>query len=665
MSIPGRVSMVTTVEAGGVVTGWSGVTMAMVDASGLAVDAGTISLDGGVTTIGYTDVTWGETDTDPDLLTTAVSAPAGWVPDGGEQWAQVWPPAVDIIAAVQLYDGTDVRAIVPHSLRAVLPDGNRDDDEAESVTVDLQDGRWTVTDVVGRRAQIPMSALSSEVTVAIASASGRNTNTYSLNSPDGSPVGNRGDAWFQLDSNGHTIGMWHSDGTTWQADTIDGTALANLDAGTITSGSLSGIDVWSPSPTALPRVHVGSATVEVLRDDGDGSAYASTSLGGASDDHLFIYDVAGIPVAGFGSDGSGVAGDMAVNGTLTVAGTDIMDTIAALPQGIVFRQKLGSTSSLNNLQFGNTELGLLEFDTPLHAGRVYRFVVQGGVWTSAADQIYLRLRMTSDVGGAPSPVTTGAAQLDMMSTKAPGGNTYTYWESILPVQQNDTTVRLLLSAHMNTFGVYGRFSSTDTHMANIYLEDMGSYGSWGDGQENQGGGTPYGSSSAGTAPTGAAVQTYTRRWNAAYTRTWQGSTVVTSDLQQGSYGGTRRYSVLLWGGAPSTELSSGGVHISRMRLYLRNTHWYYSAGGYARIGHYDDTSLPSSPQTSGGGAFTTSLWGVGAARWVDIPSGWWSGIANGTIRGFTLGEGAGTDLTYFGRFSNAPSDVSLEVTYTK
>ena len=102
-----------------------------------------------------------------------------------------------------------------------------------------------------------------------------------------------------------------------------------------------------------------------------------------------------------------------------------------------------------------------------------------------------------------------------------------------------------------------------------------------------------------------------------------------------------------------------------MEMYLRNRSWYWSAGGRARIGHYNSSSLPGSPQTSGGGAFTSSPWKPGAGMWVAIPKGWWPGVAWGTIRGFTLGEGAGTDKTYYGKFSSALSDIRLRITYTK
>ncbi|ERS24853.1 hypothetical protein [Cutibacterium avidum] len=655
--IQGQVSMVTTVEAGGIAVAWSGHDLHMVDASQLAPDGGQISPDGGTTVIGYSAVSWGIGDTDPDTVTTDVEAPSQWTPQDGEQWFQVWPPAVDIVAAVQLHDGTSVRAIVPHNLRAVLPDGMRDGDSAESVTVELSDGQWTVSDVMGRRAIIPMSALSREVTEAIASADGKSTVTHSINAPDG-PGSTVGDTWFRHDDHGHTIGMWHWGGTAWQPDKIDGQALANLDAGTITSGSLSGIDIWSPSATALPRVHVGASTVEVIRSDDDGQEITTVSLGGPDTDRMVLSDRSGSPIAGFEQDGALLATSATVNGTLTIGGDDIMDIIGRLPQGVVARQKLGSTSSLNAITYGSSDLGLLELQIPMVAGRLYRFVASGMAWSGGAGRLVLMARMTTD-GSAPT-ISSPRAGMAAFTTD---GSTHVEFALFLPVQASDVTARILLTARQQKSPDGGHLASDDTYPFDIYVEDVGTYPSWGDGAVNTGGGTPLqGGTVTPTAPT---VTTRTTTWNAAAVRSWRGGSAVTDSLHHGYYGGYQRYSLALWGSQPSDALSSGGVHIQGVWLYLRNRSWFNYVGGYARIGHFDSTALPGSPQTSGGGAFTTQLWKPGAGMWIPIPSGWWSGIARGTIRGFTLGEGAGTSTDKYGKFSSALSDIKLKVTYTK
>ncbi len=53
-----------------------------------------------------------------------------------------------------------------------------------------------------------------------------------------------GDLWWEVDANGRVIGQWvGAGGTTWVQQTIDGAVLANIDAGTITVGQLSGAHI--------------------------------------------------------------------------------------------------------------------------------------------------------------------------------------------------------------------------------------------------------------------------------------------------------------------------------------------------------------------------------------------------------------------------------------
>lgn len=663
--VQGQVMLVTSELLGAIATSWDGRRMSVVDASGLDPDGGELRFDATGDQVAYVSVEWASRDGAPDVLTTAEEPPSWWagaIADAdGQLWLSVVPEAVDVTAQVRLPDGGEARAVVPHALRPLLAEGMRREPDREWVRCGLRGGRWTVVDVVGRAPALrddvlPSSLLERVEQIAIDSASGKNSVTHSVNGPSGSGSA-AGDTWFRHDDHGHTIGMWSWDGSSWQSSPIDGQALANLDAGTITSGSLSGIDIWSPSATALPRVHVGASTVEVIRSDDDGQEITTVSLGGPDTDRMVLSDHSGSPIAGFEQDGALLATSATVNGTLTVDGDDIMDIIGGLPQGVVARQKLGSTISLNNITYGSSDLGLLELQIPMAAGRLYRFVASGMVWSGGPGRLVLMARMTTD-GSAP---TISSPRVGMAAF-ATDGSMHVEFTLFLPVQASDVTARILLTARQQTSPGGGHLLSDDTYPFDIYVEDVGTYPSWGDGAVNTGGGTPL---QGGTAtPTAPPVTTRTTTWNAAAVRSWRGGSTVTDSLHHGYYGGYQRYSLALWGSQPSDVLSSG-THIQGMWLYLRNRSWYYSSGGYARIGHFDKTVLPSSPQTSGGGAFTTKLWKPGAGMWIPIPSGWWSGIARGTIRGFTLGEGAGTSTDRYGKFSSALSDIKLKVTYTK
>lgn len=664
--VQGQVMLVTSELLGAIATSWDGRRMSVVDASGLDPDGGELRFDATGDQVAYVSVEWASRDGAPDVLATAEEPPSWWVgaiaDADGQLWLSVVPEAVDVTAQVRLPDGGEARAVVPHALRPLLAEGMRREPDREWVRCGLRGGRWTVVDVVGRAPALrddvlPSSLLERVEQIAIDSASGKNSVTHSVNGPSGSGSA-AGDTWFRHDDHGHTIGMWSWDGSSWQSSPIDGQALANLDAGTITSGSLSGIDIWSPSATALPRVHVGASTVEVIRSDDDGQEITTVSLGGPDTDRMVLSDHSGSPIAGFEQDGALLATSATVNGTLTVDGDDIMDIIGGLPQGVVARQKLGSTSSLNNITYGSSDLGLLELQIPMTAGRLYRFVASGMVWSGGPGRLVLMAKMTTD-GSAP---TISSPRVGMAAF-ATDGSMHVEFTLFLPVQASDVTARILITARQQASPGGGHLVSDDTYPFDIYVEDMGTHPSWGDGAVNTGGGTPI---QGGTVtPTAPAVTTRTTTWNAAAVRSWRGGSTVTDSLHHGYYGGYQRYSLALWGSQLSDALSSGGVHIQGVWLYLRNRSWFNSIGGYARIGHFDSTALPGSPQTSGGGAFTTNLWKPGAGMWIPIPSGWWSGIARGTIRGFTLGEGAGTSTDRYGKFSSALSDIKLKVTYTK
>ena len=85
-----------------------------------------------------------------DVVTLAGPSPVAL--DAGELLV-LEPRTPETVAAVRVdVDQDSIDALVPHHLRAMLPDGVRDDADAETVHVELRGSRWTVVDVVGRPA---------------------------------------------------------------------------------------------------------------------------------------------------------------------------------------------------------------------------------------------------------------------------------------------------------------------------------------------------------------------------------------------------------------------------------------------------------------------------------------------------------------------------------
>lgn len=675
----GTVRMVNTIEAGCIITDHIEHELGSPNAGDIDPDGGILTPDGGTTLLPYTGVeimSFDEpTDEDPDatddhwIIALDEGAPIDKVTwdESGETWMQQWPASIELIADVTLSDGTDAQVLVPHSLRAVMGTGVREEGRGETVVFDLVDGRWTIVDILGRKATIVGSAIDEQTKIEIASASGATRNTYATTGPRGLGK-NVGDAWFWL-YDGHTVGMWHWNGHRWDEDVIDGTAIANLDAGTIVSGSLSGIDIYSPSPEETPRVHIGSSTLQVVRSDGEDGEMATITLGGPTDDQMMLYGVNGEPAAGFTADGGGVAKTMDVADTLTVGGQDLTDLLGQLPRGVIAHRRLWANSPLSDFQFGDNETGVYELAADMEAGRLYRFGMAAHIGMSRAAPIVLRLRMESaEQTGDEEPAqvanpTITSFPLDTATFQLPGGNSYLTWTPIINPGPVNTACRLLVTIQTASSGAWGSLPTHESRTTHFWVEDLGQHKSSEDGQVNFGGATPRQGHEPRPSDTSTPVASYTKIWYPSQMRCWSGDHMVNNFLQQGFYNGESRYSLLMWPAGLVQELE--GATIQNMQVYLKNEQ-FYGGSGRAAIGQYRKPALPDRPQTSGGAAFFSRLWAAGAGKWVNLPHSWWEPIARGEIHGFTLGEGyGGTTNGIFGKFKFDKYACMLRATYTK
>lgn len=163
----GQVGTVTAVQSerrGVIATSWVGTVMSVVNAADLDREGGLLSPDDGQTTYAYTGVTDGATDDAPDTVTMADAAPDGWPTDTtdpetgdvipAEVRLDCWPERLDVTAMVDLGDGETIPAVVPHALRPLLVDGDRETGAGETVQLARVAGVWTISDVPGRRAVI-------------------------------------------------------------------------------------------------------------------------------------------------------------------------------------------------------------------------------------------------------------------------------------------------------------------------------------------------------------------------------------------------------------------------------------------------------------------------------------------------------------------------------
>lgn len=115
-------------------------------------DAVDFAEDGGTLTIGAEVLAYSSADLDTDVLVLADPTTVDY--EVGET-VQVYPPAPERVAVVRLdEDGEAVDARVPHALYDRIPEGIREDDLGERVSLTLDGAAWVVADVLGKEPSI-------------------------------------------------------------------------------------------------------------------------------------------------------------------------------------------------------------------------------------------------------------------------------------------------------------------------------------------------------------------------------------------------------------------------------------------------------------------------------------------------------------------------------
>lgn len=672
----GVVVSVESARQGVIATGWVGTEMSVWNAADIDRDGCDLTPDDGVTVFHATgEVAEGVSDDDPDVVTMADSAPADWPAGGTDADGQsiptdtrldLWPEVLDVVAQVDTGDDDLLPVSVPHALRPLLSEGLRDEGGGEQVICEARGTGWVIVDVIGRRGEVGLDGLAPAVIESIEAAAASGVRRWdSINEPD-SDGHSAGDLWFQHDTalTGKTIGQWHWDGTVWVKDQYADAVLANIDAGKIVGGTLSGLaGIYSPDPSSLPRTQIVGSTISVLRAGAEGEEVPTVQLGGAADDQLMISDVGGSPLGGIDPDGNLLAQDANVNGDLTVGGVALPDMLSPMAQGVIARQSLGSSATTNSWKFNNNELGTVEIIFTEQESRLYRIVFNGLMNLSGPGRGYTRFRYNdvTGVNSPPDPPTLTTTQLASHTVNAYASGAYPVHLEAFIVGSDNMACRVGVSGQTGAANLVGYFVSNDNYRSELYVEDCGTYTLRGDGGVNNMGGTPYSGSTSGG--TGSSVkQTYTKSWNVAATRVWRGGSVQSGNLMQGSYGGLARYGMWLWDGSIASDVGSA-ASVKSMFLTIRNIDFPMNVGGNGTVylDTANNTSLPASPQTAAGNRFSVAMKGGQALR-IGVPGDRWGNFASGVSRGFWLGPGVGGSGSAYGHFSPA---ASITMTYTK
>lgn len=154
------------------------------------------------------------------------------------------------------------------------------------------------------------------------------------------------------------------------------------------------------------------------------------------------------------------------------------------------------------------------------------------------------------------------------------------------------------------------------------------------------------------------TQTYTEQYGTLWSRTFEGDDSQRDDGTANRYQG--QSAADSWGiqkcmwGLSSTVHSDidGAVDYYSSRVFLRNSHWWYNAGGTASLGtHTRQTSAPSTFSSNRNGQ-SNPHFDYGENRWVTLNTNWCSWADAGTFYGHTLYKNS-TSLDYYGYFEQS------------
>ena len=165
--------------------------------------------------------------------------------------------------------------------------------------------------------------------------------------------------------------------------------------------------------------------------------------------------------------------------------------------------------------------------------------------------------------------------------------------------------------------------------------------------------------------------TKTVKINASGSATWNQYGLVTGSgeytdanmLYQDGVTGSEQVGSFWFSSSDLAQLTAPGVTIDSATLYIKNKHFYNSSGGtgyFATHAYQGKTKPTTSPN-----AFTSSF-SYGQGKILTLSAGILTGLAAGTVKGFSVGVAAPNSGSAYGYFYGASysSKPYLTVTYT-
>ena len=282
------------------------------------------------------------------------------------------------------------------------------------------------------QAQSQATLASSQATYAITTANGKNTVAYGTAAPP-SGTHTTGDLYFQFNGSNQVIAQYTWNGSSWVSNPITSTVIASINAGTILSGTITGIEFNNGSGTfhVTPAGVLTASSANITGTIVAQSGYIGNTAGGS------YWSITSSGITGFGSanitggliSGSsiyiGSSGQFQVDaaGNLNASSANITGKITSTSGtiggwSISGTQLYASGSTYLDSSTGNiattgaiSSLGTITANNAFIAGGGYFSVTSGGVLNAGA-----AVNILNNFYNNPSNTTTSSANAFLNSS---------------------------------------------------------------------------------------------------------------------------------------------------------------------------------------------------------------------------------------------------------
>lgn len=382
-----------------------------------------------------------------------------------------------------------------------------------------------------------------------------------------------------------------------------------------------------------------------------------------TDDYFAITRANGTLAATISQDGVISGTEVYANNAFYYKGSEMQAILDSMPRGTLYKAEL-SPGRISNI--GTGWYGLTEAAWVINGDRQIR--LSAGIRTfpsGYATEMYARLFYTTD-GSTPTIASASnwlEFPLGRVSSDTWDAKMFTHtvrpktWLSEAE-SADGNTIRILLAVHAGDTGLLNVEGGLWTY---LYAEDAGP-GIAHTFNHNNGGGTLYTPPPDPPPAPAPVVQTYVTQWGCYDSMNYTGGNgqylynlgQMYQGLSPAGYGNLK--SIGLFGDMTG---ALSGATINYVRVYFNFNHWYYNAGGTARIGVHGHTGIPGTFTGVGPLTAISGGWPKPGARWVELSRDHWDGFRTGQWRGVYL-EGDGTLGTY--GYADRPI---IEISYNK